>query len=138
MRNVALVLAMLASVTAASGGDKGKGKGKGNSGTVAVPVSLDVVFSDSDRVVIREWVRVQPANGLPPGLQKGLPPGLQKQLQRNGRLPPGLQKKITPFPSVLVQRLPPPPPGCDYIFLDGRALIVARATQSILDVVSLF
>jgi hypothetical protein len=99
---------------------------------------VNIVFTNTDRVAIQHWVRAQPANGLPPGLQKGLPPGLQKQLQRKGTLPPGLQKKITPFPVVLVQQLPPPPPGYDYIFLDGRALIIARATQTILDVIDLF
>ena len=113
---------------------EGKGKGQGKSGSL--------IFGDSDRRIIQEWVRTTGPSGLPPGLAKRgeLPPGLQKQLRRNGTLPPGLQKKISPFPNDLSRRLRPLPPdcGCDRIFLDGKALIIARATSAILDVISLF
>ncbi|MEO5924396.1 MAG: hypothetical protein ABIR70_11270 [Bryobacteraceae bacterium] len=126
---ILLSLSLLALNANAQGKSKGKGKGKASQSSIGI-----VVFTEVDRNVISDWVRVQPQNGLPPGLQKGLPPGLQKQLQRNGTLPPGLQKKITPFPVELVRRLPPPPPSCDYLFLDGRALLVNRATNVIIDI----
>ena len=126
-----------------SGQGKGKGKGKGQGGGDSVKTTaISVIFSDADRRAIRQWVEGIPASGLPPGLAKRgeLPPGLQKQLQRKGSLPPGLEKKISPFPADLMRRLSPLPSscGCDRIFLDGRALIIARATSAILDVFSLF
>ena len=144
MKIAILVAALSIAVMGHAAQGKGKGQGKsgksgGSGGTV---VSVSVVFGDSDRRIIQEWVRTTGPSGLPPGLAKRgeLPPGLQKQLRRNGTLPPGLQKKISPFPDVLVRRLPPLPPdcGCDRIFLDGKALIIGRATSAILDVISLF
>ncbi len=145
MRQLIVIFSVLAFTLTLFGQGNGKGKGKGkpagesNSGTA---VSVSVVFSDSDRRAIRQWVQTAPPNGLPPGLAKRgqLPPGLQKQLQRNGTLPPGLQKKVSPFPGELMGRLAPLPAGCgcDRVFLDGKALIIARATMAILDVISLF
>ncbi|NUQ86040.1 MAG: hypothetical protein HUU11_15120, partial [Anaerolineales bacterium] len=99
-------------------------------------------WNDTDADGIREWVRGQPVAQLPPGLAKrgGLPPGLAKQLRKNGTLPPGLEKRITAFPTELSRRLGPLPPGCgcDRVFFDGKALIVARAAGAILDLVELF
>jgi hypothetical protein len=132
------VLALSASLFAqGQGKGKGKGRGAGNSGESAV-----AIFGDSDRRIIDEWVREAPPSGLPPGLAKrgDLPPGLQKQLRKNGTLPPGLQKKVSPFPVELSRRLTPLPAdcGCDRVFLDGKAMIIARATSAILDVIRLF
>jgi hypothetical protein len=140
MRQLLLVFGVLVFALSLSGQGKGKGKASRESSNSGTTVS--VVFSDSDRRAIRQWVQTVPANGLPPGLAKRgeLPPGLQKQLQRNGTLPPGLQKKVSPFPGELVGRLGPLPAqcDCDRVFLDGKALIIARATRAILDVISLF
>ncbi len=125
-----------------------QGKGKGHAGKAGEPprgapaAAVTVVFSDTDRQIIREWIREVGPRGLPPGLAKReeLPPGLQKHLRKGGTLPPGLQKRISPFPEPLVKRLPPLPPGCgcDRVFLNGKALIILRATHAILDVISLF
>jgi hypothetical protein len=118
---------------------QGKGKGKGHSTNAGTSVNVSVVFSTGDRDRISRWATTQQAKGLPPGLQRnGLPPGLEKQLRRNGTLPPGLQKKITPFPADLLVQITPPPAGCDYVFLGGRAMIVARAGSVIIDVLALF
>jgi hypothetical protein len=138
MRGTIIVLSLLA--FAMTGNAQGKGKGKGNSSynSSGTSVGVSVVFTSDNRRVISGWVRVQPQNNLPPGLRKGLPPGLQKQLARNGTLPPGLQKKITPFPVELVRQLPPPPLNCDYLFLDGRAMIVNRGTNIIVDIMATF
>jgi len=145
MRRILTLLSLTAAVVAAQGQAQSKGKGKGKqagstaSGTAA---TVSVVFSSGDRATIQQWIQGMPPANLPPGLAKrgDLPPGLQKQLQRNGTLPPGLQKKISPFPADLSRRLGPLPGncGCERIFLDGRAMIIARATSAILDVISLF
>jgi len=137
---------LLACALILSAQGKGKGKGKGHSDSAPAPAghttSVTTIFSTSDHEAMRQWVQSTPPNGLPPGLAKRgqLPPGLQKQLQKNGTLPPGLQKKISPFPPALNARLTPLPAGCgcDRVFLDGKALIIARVSHAILDIVSLF
>lgn len=100
------------------------------------------IFTEADRRAVRDWARAAAPGALPPGLaQRGqLPPGMQKKLARGGTLPPGIAKKFSPFPPDLSGRLSPLPPGCacDRVFLDGRALVVARATQAILDVIDVF
>jgi hypothetical protein len=86
----------------------------------------DIVFSDPDRRIIREYFRGRYSN-LPPGLAKRggqLPPGLEKQLQRNHRLPPGLQKRVEPFPQELETRLPSLPDRISRVVLGRRAMIV--------------
>lgn len=139
MKQALLTLALLAYALTLSAQGKGKGKPPDKA---AASVSVSVVFSPTDRQIIHEWVREAGPGGLPPGLAKrgDLPPGLQKHLRKGGTLPPGLQKRISPFPETLVKRLTPLPPncGCEHVFLDGKALIIARATQAILDVISLF
>ncbi|MEZ5366925.1 MAG: hypothetical protein R2748_32455 [Bryobacterales bacterium] len=99
-------------------------------------IDVDIVFGPQDRRIIREWVHAQPASGLPPGLAKRdrLPPGLEKQLRRKGSLPPGLEKKLTPFPADLDARLPPIGPDYERVFVNGRAAIVARIGQVVLDI----
>ena len=142
MKIAASIFSVLVFAMALSGQSKGKGKGKpaDDSGRAAA-VSVSAVFSVSDREVIQRWAQHVPPSGLPPGLAKRgeLPPGLQKHLQKNGTLPPGLQKKISRFPDDLAGRLGPLPAGCgcDRVFLDGKALIISRATRMILDVISL-
>ncbi len=121
---------------------KGKGKGKGQGGGGSSVTSVSVSFGSGDRRVIQDWMRQAGPSGLPPGLAKRgqLPPGLEKQLARNGTLPPGLQKKLTPFPPELSRRLPPLPSGCacDRFFIEGRAMILGRGTNLILDVLAGF
>jgi hypothetical protein len=138
---VPLLIALALSLTL-SGQGKSGGKGKGKAAPQSQDAAPAVVFAEQDQRILRDWVRATPAGRLPPGLaQRGdLPPGLQKQLQRKGTLPPGLQKRISPFPPELANRLRPLPPGCncDRVFLDGRALIVSRGANTILDVVNLF
>ncbi len=142
MRTLAIVITLTGLVASASAQGKGKGKGKGNasaaySSSSGSAVAVSFSFGNHDRQIIQQWVGTQPVRGLPPGLSKGgLPPGLQKQLQRNGTLPPGLQKKISPFPPALLAQLPPPPAGCDYMFLDQRAMVVVRASNRILDIIA--
>jgi len=144
MRQMIVIIGVLAFALVLSGQGQGKGKAKGKASESrdTTDVAVSVAFSESDQRIMRDWVRATPSSQLPPGLAKrgDLPPGLQKQLQRKGTLPPGLQKRISPFPRELVGRVGPLPAGCgcDRIFLDGKALIVARATNTILDVMSLY
>jgi hypothetical protein len=102
-------------------------------------VSVQAVFGDRDRQVIREYCS-QPTSNLPPGLAKRggqLPPGLEKQLRRNGQLPPGLQKKVQPFPVELERRLPPLPTNYARVCIGGRGLIV-DAQFNIVDIIDIF
>ena len=75
-------------------------------------------------------------NGLPPGLAKKgkLPPGLDKQLKRNGRLPPGLMKN--PLPYEAASHLPPPPQGTERVIVGSSVVLLERATNRILDVLT--
>lgn len=127
-----LILLMPLSVSAWA---KEKGKGKGNAGDAGPSIAVDI-FIGSDKRIIREWAGAQPASSLPPGLAKreSLPPGLQKQLARKGKLPPGLEKRLTPFPDDLNRRLPPLREGLERVFVHGRAMILNRNTQVIVDV----
>ncbi|MBY0373130.1 MAG: hypothetical protein K2Q23_04000 [Bryobacteraceae bacterium] len=97
------------------------------------------VFSPDDIRIIAGFYGPGTGN-LPPGLAKrggNLPPGLQKQLVRNGQLPPGLQKKLTPFPPALNQQLPPLGAGYRRVLVDRWALLVADASNLILDTIDL-
>ena len=128
------ILALAAPVLAAGQG-RGKGKGKGQSDRE--PGDAPSHFRAEEVRAINEFYH--PASGLPPGLAKrgDLPPGLAKQLRRNGTLPPGLQKKLAPFPADLERRLPPAPPACRRVILGGWALLIADATNTILDIIDL-
>lgn len=74
--------------------------------------------------------------GLPPGLAKRgeLPPGLAKQLVRNGHLPPGLEKRD--LPSDLLSQLPRLDPHYRYVVADDKVMLVRRATNVILDILT--
>jgi len=113
---------------------KEKGKGKARTGDGGPSIAVDI-FIGNDHRIIRDWIRDQPASSLPPGLAKreSLPPGLQKQLAKKGKLPPGLEKRLTPFPEDLNRRLPPLRGGLERVFVHGRAMILNRNTQVILD-----
>jgi hypothetical protein len=132
MNRRALFAIVLAPALLAQGKGKGKGKGKGST-------APSLLFSESDRRLIGDWVRRQPPGGLPPGLAKrggALPPGLEKQLRRNGRLPPGLERggAWSPFPPDLLGVLPPIGPEYDRGFIGGRAAIVLKSARTIVDI----
>lgn len=133
VRNFAVlaVCAALAS-TAVFAKNNGKGKDKhkvhDDRGYTAVQggdhgTQVNIIFSDHDRVVVRDYYR---GGQLPPGLAKrgSLPPGLRKHLRKNGTLPPGLQKKLYYFPEELDARLAPLPRDCRRAFIDGAVVIV--------------
>ena len=67
---------------------------------------------------------------LPPGLAKRsqLPPGLAKRKS----LPPGLQRQA--LPDDLKASLPPPATGTERVLVDGRAVLIEKATNKVLDI----
>lgn len=73
---------------------------------------------------------------FPPGLAKRgeLPPGLAKQLVRNGHLPPGLEERD--LPPDLLSRLPRLDPAYRYVVADDKVMLVRRATNVIMDILT--
>lgn len=109
----------------------------------------DIVIDEIERRLIRSYYQrhyddyvqahgkgKKKNKGLPPGLAKRdeLPPGLAKQLARNGHLPPGLENRDLP-PDLLAQ-LPPIHPDYRYVILDDKVMLVRRATNVILDILT--
>lgn len=109
----------------------------------------DVVIDEIERRLIRSFYQDRydqwtGAHGkgkkknkdLPPGLAKRgeLPPGLAKQLVRNGQLPPGLQGRD--LPPDLLDRLPRLHPDYRYVIADDKVMLVRRATNVILDILT--
>jgi hypothetical protein len=133
-RRTLLFFPFLALPMLSQGKSKGKDKRK-NSDDSGIDVTVDI-FIGRDRRIIRDWVRDQPASSLPRGLarRESLPPGLRKQLAKKGKLPPGLEKRLSPFPDDLNRRLSPLQDGLERVFVHGRAAILIRNTQVILDV----
>lgn len=112
-----------------------------------------IVIDEIERRLIRSfyqseydnWVHVHgKSNGknkgkvksMPPGLAKRgeLPPGLAKQLVRNGTLPPGLQGRD--LPPDLLRQLPPLHPNYRYVIADNKVMLIRRATNVILDILT--
>lgn len=116
----------------------------------------DIVIGEIERRILRDYYQRQyddwdheqggkgkgkghkknGAKGLPPGLAKRgeLPPGLAKQLVRNGHLPPGLEGRD--LPPDLLSRLPALDPAYRYMIADNKVMLVRRATNLILDVLT--
>jgi hypothetical protein len=100
------------------------------------PAALQIMFTDHDRRIIRDYFRGGYGN-LPPGLAKRgghLPPGLERHLQRNGQLPPGLQKRVEPFPHDLEARLTRLPTLTVRVVL-GRTALILDERHTILDMI---
>ena len=113
----------------------------GTSGRVVIQDDhgmVDIVFSDHDRAIIRDYYagghQHQHRKGLPPGLAKRdqLPPGLQKQLVKRGHLPPGLQ--YHPLPYDLQRRLSPLPDDYARVMIEGSFVLFNENTRVIYDV----
>lgn len=120
------------------GGQKEKGQGRGGKSDRGPQmqgeggrISINISFSDSDRLVVRDYF-----GGSPPGGR--CPPGLAKK--NNGCLPPGQAKKWMighPLPrDVIYYNLPPeltlrmsvPPAGYKYVRVAGDILMIAVGT----------
>lgn len=101
-----------------------KGKDGGDS------ISINVSFSDSDRVAIRDYYGGPMPRGCPPGLAK----------KNNGCMPPGQAKKwmmghplprdvvFYDLPHELRVRMSVPPSGYKYVRVAGDILMIAVGT----------
>nr|WP_298689600.1 hypothetical protein [uncultured Dongia sp.] len=116
----------------------------------------DIIIGEIERRILRDYYQrhyddwehenggkknknkkgVKDGKGLPPGLAKRgeLPPGLAKQLVRNGHLPPGLENRD--LPPDLLSRLPRLDPAYRYVVADDKVMLVRRATNVILDILT--
>jgi len=124
----------------------------------APPVSAepgigDIIIGEIERRILRDYYQrhyddwehnndgkkhknKKGGKSLPPGLAKRgeLPPGLAKQLVRNGHLPPGLENRD--LPPDLLSRLPRLDPAYRYVAADDKVMLVRRATNVILDILT--
>jgi Ni/Co efflux regulator RcnB len=95
-------------------------------------------FSDHDRIVVREYYRVELSGGkCPPGLAKKnngcLPPGQAKKWHVGQRVPADVVYYELP-PAVIVQ-LPPPSPGYRYVRVASDILLIAVGTSMVVDAI---
>lgn len=111
--------------------------GRGAKGGTSVTVN--VVFDDRDRIVVRDWYGEQVRGGhCPPGLAK----------KKNGCLPPGQAKKkwqkgkrlsrdvvFHDLPPPLIVKLRPPPQGARYARIANDILLIAIGTGLVLDAI---
>jgi len=112
----------------------------------AAEIGVEVVFSDGELATIRAYYQnasTKPAHsggmGMGMGMGMGgglsaLPPGIAKNLARGKPLPPGIAKQV--LPTTLQSSLPPAPDGYERIIVAGKILLVAIATQVIVDVIT--
>ena len=108
----------------------------------AAEIGVEVVFSDGEFATIRAYYQntsTKPAHSGSMGMGMGggpsaLPPGIAKNLARGKPLPPGIAKQV--LPTVLQSSLPPAPDGYERIIVAGKILLVAIATQVIVDVIT--
>ena len=122
----ALAPALVAAQGKGKGGGKGRGKGGGQGNRS---------FAEGDVTIILGYAGEHP--GFVSAEARRLPPGLAKNLRRGKPLPPGWQKKVVVFPVPLEQRLPPLPVGYRRVIVDRWALVIADATNVVLDVIDL-
>ncbi len=108
---------------------QGRGKGHGRRG------GGEPRFWPGDRTIILDYVGENP--GVVSAEGRRLPPGLAKNLRRGKPLPPGWQKKIGAFPTALEQRLSQLPGGYRRVIVDRWALVIAEATNTVMDVIDL-
>lgn len=107
----------------------GKGGGSAHRGG-GDSISINFSFSDSDRMVIRDYYGNPPGGRCPPGLAK----------KNNGCMPPGQAKKwmmghplprdviFYDLPRDLSIRLSVPPSGYKYVRVAGDILMIAVGT----------
>ncbi len=93
-----------------------------------------IVFSDRDRVIIRDYYAAR-YKGLPPGLAKKgkVPPGHARQMARHGRLPHGIVPGY--LPRDLDGRLSRLPDGYVRIIVGADIGIMDTRTRVVVDVI---
>ncbi len=121
------MMAILAPAAAEAQG-KSKGRGKAHKDSSAA-------FSTVDLRIILDYAGQHPT--LVSAEARRLPPGLEKNLRHGKPLPPGWQKKLAAFPAPLEGQLSPLPAGYRRVVVDRWALVIADATNVVLDVIDL-
>lgn len=133
-----LVAILLLGNAAARAQQPGKGHNKtaGDKVREVLPEG-EIVFSEHERIVVKDWFGSHGRSGLPPGLAKRdrLPPGLEKQLRERGTLPPGLQKKVQPLPYDLERELRRLPTGYRRVVIGGNIILMNEKTSVIYDII---
>lgn len=121
-------------------GNKGGGPdhARGNGGSQAREVRVGGYFNDAQRPVARSYFETQYRTGR-------CPPGLAKK--NNGCMPPGQARKWSvgqqlprdvvyyPLPSTVVVQLGAPPQGHRYVRVGADILLIALATQLVVDAI---
>ena len=134
---IVILCTLLASLTSLNLTAQGKGKGKSRdkdkdksaTQVQSIPAGLaNLRFGSPDVRIISDYYR-EPAQQLPPGLEK--------KLQRGGALPPGWQKKVQVFPRDLEIQLPQIPVGSRRVVYGRMALLINDATNLVLDILDL-
>jgi hypothetical protein len=92
------------------------------------PDLVDVVFSEIEKRLIREYYAGQGHGAAP----DNLPPGVRKRLARGKGLPPGSAKKY--LPSDIEGRLPARA-GVERRVIGSDVVLVAIATNIVLDII---
>lgn len=92
-----------------------------------------IVFSDRDRIIIRDWYDDR-RRSLPPGLAKKgkVPPGHAKRWGPRDTLPPGLAYRYLPV--ELERRLSRLPEGYVRVIVGGDIVILNTRTRVIFDI----
>lgn len=96
--------------------------------------AVRVVFSDSDRAIIRDYYRNY-YRGLPPGLAKKgkIPPGHAKKMYRNQPIPPGLEWRH--LPDDLDRRLSRLPGDYVRVVVGADVAIMNTHTRVVMDLI---
>lgn len=96
--------------------------------------AVRVVFSERDRVLIRDYYRGA-YRGLPPGLAKKgkLPPGHAYRLRRNEGVPRGVTWERLPI--EVERRLSPLPAGYARVVIGNDAAILNVQTRVVVDLI---
>lgn len=112
--------------------------GKGRTDKPQAAASVEVRFTDRQKIVLREYFVDEFRQGR-------CPPGLAKK--RNGCMPPGQAKKwrigypLPPdvvyydLPPAVVVKLGPPPPGHRYVRVAADILLIAIGTAMVVDAI---
>jgi Ni/Co efflux regulator RcnB len=133
----AIALALAGAITAGPAlADDKPGRGARGGGT---SITVNVVFDDRDRVIVRDWYGEQVRGGhCPPGLAEKnngcLPPGqAKKKWDKGKRLPRDVV--FHDLPPQLVVKLRPPPQGTRYARIANDIPLIAVGTGLVFDAI---
>lgn len=98
-----------------------------------------LLIGKEEREIIRRFLGEEQAKSCPPGLAKKnngcLPPGIAKKYAIGKRLPNDVTARS--LPERLLKLLSPPKKGQKYVMVDDDVLLIAEATNLVLDAIGL-